>query len=159
MTAVWLLSRVGRSAVAPQETPVRLVLLVLLVEIRSGRSVLASFQTAASLLPHDDELGRVARVAMVSGLMTSIQHAGPRLRPVVAQLARAQRSGSTLSGTVRRLIDEGLADERARRLARARALPTRLMIPVTLLMLPGLILLLYAPSLAGIYQDLLGQWS
>jgi hypothetical protein len=77
----------------------------------------------------------------------------------MAQLARAQRSGSPLVGTVRRLIEDDLSAERARRLAKARTLPTRLMLPVTLLMLPGLVLLLYAPSLIGLYEDLLGAWS
>jgi hypothetical protein len=133
--------------------------MLLFVELRSGRSVLAALQSTASLLPHDRDLGRVARVAMVSGLTAAIEHANPRLRPVISQLARAQRSGSSLSGTVRRLIEEDLAEERASRLARARALPARLMVPVTLLMLPGLVLLLYGPSLVRLYQDLLGQWS
>jgi hypothetical protein len=139
--------------------PVRLVLIMLLVEIRSGQSVLGALQGASAALPEDDGLNRVARVAAVSGLRDAVEHATPALRPVMAQLARAQRSGSPLVGTVRRLIEDDLSAERARRLAKARTLPTRLMLPVTLLMLPGLVLLLYAPSLIGLYEDLLGAWS
>jgi hypothetical protein len=54
------------------------------------------------------------------------------------------------------MLDAHLAAERARKLARARTLPTRLMIPVTLLMLPGLILAIYAPSLLATFNDLTG---
>ncbi len=78
---------------------------------------------------------------------------------MLVQLARAKRSGASLGSTVSRLIDDELAGERTARLARARSLPVRLMIPVTLLMLPGLILLLYAPALLRLLTDLAGSWS
>jgi hypothetical protein len=55
-------------------------------------------------------------------------------------------------------MDEDLARERAKRLAKARSLPVRLMIPLTLLVLPGLVLLLYAPSLVQLFDDLTGAW-
>jgi hypothetical protein len=35
-------------------------------------------------------------------------------------------------------------------------LPVKLMLPVTLLMLPGLVLLLYGPSLLGMFSELTG---
>lgn len=148
--------RRGREATPPP--PLRAVLILLLVELRSGQSVLGAIQETARVLPEHQGLRIVARVAAVSGLNVAIAHAPVEIRPVIAQLARAQRSGSSLSGTVRRLLEEDLAEERSRRLARARSLPTRLMVPVTLLMLPGLVILLYAPSLLGLYRDLLGGW-
>jgi hypothetical protein len=133
-----------------------LVMLLLLVELRSGRSVLASLISVAETFPGYESLRRVARVALVAGLAAAIPHADDRLRPVVAQLSRAQRSGASLSGAIRRMLDNGLLEERARRIARARTLPVRLMVPVTLLMLPGLVLLLYAPSLLASFEDLTG---
>ncbi|HEX9847863.1 MAG TPA: type II secretion system F family protein [Acidimicrobiia bacterium] len=141
------------------EPPMTLVLLLLLVELRSGLSVLASLIEVAVSLPEHENLRRVSRVARVSGLTASLAHADHRLRPVIAHLSRAQRSGASLSGTVRRLLDGELASERARRIARARSLPVLLMLPVTLLMLPGLILALYAPSLLGMFEDLTGVLS
>lgn len=141
------------------ETPIRLVLLLLLVELRSGLSVLASLIEVSASLPQYESLRTVARVARVSGLTAALPHADDRLRPIVAQLARAQRSGASLSGAVRRMLEAELAADRSRRIARARTLPVRLMIPVTLLMLPGLILLLYAPSLLGMFEDLTGVLS
>lgn len=150
----------GRLHTGRRQIPsMRLVLLLLLVELRSGLSVLAAIQRVAAVLPDHDDLGTVARVATVSGLSSAIPVAGADLRPIVAQLARAQRSGAGLTSTVRRLIDQDLAAERTERLARARSLPVRLMIPITLLMLPGLVLLLYAPALLGLFRDLTGAWS
>jgi hypothetical protein len=156
--------RLAHSAPSPrrrrpsEKVPTRLVLTLLLVEIEAGQSTLGALQRAAAFLPGDEGLGRVARVATVSGLQDAAGNSSERLRPVVTQLARAQRSGASLAATLTRLIDEDLAEERATRLARARALPTRLLVPLTLLMLPGLILLLYAPSLIGLYEELTGTW-
>lgn len=138
------------------ETPIRVVLLLILVELRSGSSVLAALIAAAEALPDYSSLRTVARVGRVSGLVSALPYADDRLRPVVAQLARAQRSGASLSEAVRRMLESELASERSRKIARARTIPVRLMIPVTLLMLPGLVLLLYAPSLLGMFADLTG---
>lgn len=138
------------------EIPTTLVLLLLLVELRSGLSVLAALTNASDALHEHKGLRTVCRVARVSGLVAALPYGDERLRPIVAQLARAQRSGASLSGAVRRMLDSELAQDRSRRIARARTLPVRLMIPVTLLMLPGLILLLYAPSLLKMFEDLTG---
>lgn len=138
------------------DPPLTLVLLLLLVELRSGLSVLAALIEVSDSIPRHQSLRRVARVARVSGLVAAIPYGDDVLRPVIAQLARAQRSGASLSGAVRRMLETELAADRSRRVARARTLPVRLMIPVTLLMLPGLILLLYAPSLLGMFEDLTG---
>ncbi|HWB89286.1 MAG TPA: type II secretion system F family protein [Acidimicrobiia bacterium] len=147
----------ARAKNRPQpDPPVRLVLLLLLVGLRSGLSVLASLIETSQALPRYGALRSVARVARVTGLTESLSHADEALGPVLAQLARAQRSGASLSGAVRRMLDGELAAERARRIARARALPVKLMLPVTLLMLPGLVLLLYGPSLLGMFSELTG---
>lgn len=138
------------------DPPITLVLLLLLVELRSGRSVLAALVAVSESLPGYVSLRTVARVAVVSGLVTSLSYADDSLRPVLAQLARAQRSGSSLAGSVRRMLDTSLAAARTAKITRARTLPMRLMIPVTLLMLPGLVLFLYAPSLLGMFEDLTG---
>ncbi|MBW3666065.1 MAG: type II secretion system F family protein [Actinobacteria bacterium] len=153
--APWVAVRLRRSA-PPPET--RLILLLLLVEVRSGLSILAALQAASAALAHRPDLRRVSRIATVSGLTSAIAVAGPQLRPLVTQLARAQASGASLVGVLRSMLERDLATERAERIARARSLPVRLMIPVTLLMLPGLVLLLYAPSLFGLFSELTGVW-
>jgi hypothetical protein len=60
---------------------------------------------------------------------------------------------------VRSLLDSDIAAERARRMSQARALPVRLMVPIALLVLPGLVLLIYAPSLLKTLADLSGPFS
>lgn len=152
LPVVW--ARLARRRVPA--TPVTLVLLLLLVGLRSGLSVLAALTQVSDSIPRYASLRTVTRVAMVTGLVSAIPYGDDSLRPVVAQLARAQRSGASLSGAVRRMLETELAADRSRRIARARTLPVRLMVPVTLLMLPGLILLIYAPSLLGMFEQLTG---
>jgi pilus assembly protein TadC len=155
MAALWARARAKRPNSDPEP---RVVMLLLLVELRSGKSVLAALQSVASRLADYDALRRVARVATVSGLVSSITECDRSLRPIVAQLARAQRSGAPLSSAVHRLLDRDLARHRTASLTRARALPVKLMIPVTLLMLPGLVLLLYVPDLVRTFDQLTGSW-
>lgn len=148
-----------RSRRPPSPPSRQLVLVLLLVELRSGLSVLAALQSTAAGLPDYAVLRRVSRVATVSGLIGSISHCDDNLRPIVVQLARAQRSGASLTSAVRRMIEQDLAQMRSDKIAKARTLPVRLMIPVTLLMLPGLILVLYAPALIRTFNQLTGGWS
>lgn len=143
---------------APRLPQTRLIILMLLVEVRSGVSVLAALQAASAALPDHPDLRRVARVATVSGLASAIAVAGSAIEPLIAQLARAEASGAPIAAVLRAMLERDLASEKARRIARARSLPVRLMIPVTLLMLPGLVLLLYAPSLLGLFTELTGAW-
>lgn len=138
--------------------PLRLILILMLVELRSGQSVLGALQRTAAALPDYRELRRVARLASVAGLTSALPHTPDQLRPLVSQLARAQASGASLVGTVRRLLEDDLREERAARLARVRGLPTRLMLPVALLMMPGVVLLLYGPTVVDLYRGLLTTW-
>ncbi len=140
----------------PADPDMKLVLLLLVIELRSGLSVLAALGKVAATLPDYESLTRVHRLARVSGLTAALAIADDRLRPVVSQLIRSQKSGSSLTVVAHRMIETELQSERARRVARARTLPVKLMIPVTLLMLPGLVLMLYAPSLLAMFEDLTG---
>jgi hypothetical protein len=137
----------------------RPALIVLLIELRSGRSVLGALQTVAAAFPGEEELARAARVATISGLTQAVLVMKGELRGVLAQLARAQRSGAALGDTVRAMIESDIAAEKARRVARSRALPVRLMLPITLLLLPGMVLLLYAPSMLRLFEELSGPFS
>lgn len=136
--------------------PLRPVLIVLLIEIRSGRSVLGALQTVAAAFPGHRDLRLAARVATISGLASASLLMNGEMKGVLSQLARAQRSGAALGDTVRSMIEADIAAEKARRVARSRSLPVRLMIPITLLLLPGLVLLLYAPSMLRLFEELSG---
>lgn len=147
-----------RTARPADPPPPRLVIVLLLVELRSGSSVLASLQATSRRLPEYSSLTRVARTATVAGVLAALAVCDEGLRPIVAQLARAQKSGASLTSAMRGLLEQDLAAYRAGRLAAARALPVKLMVPVTLLMLPGLVLMLYAPGLIRTFRQLTGSW-
>jgi Type II secretion system (T2SS), protein F len=132
----------------------RPILIVLLIELRSGRSVLGALQTVGRSFPGHAELRLAARVATISGLGQAALLMTGEMKGVLSQLARAQKSGAALGDTVRSMIDADIAAEKARRVARSRSLPVRLMLPMTLLLLPGLVILIYAPSMLRIFQDL-----
>lgn len=141
---------------APEPPSLSTVLILLLVELRSGVSVLAALTSVSRALPHDRALRRVARVANLDGLERSVELSDERLYPALAHLARSQRTGASAAETLRRHLEEVITSNRARRIERARTLPVKLMIPVTLLMLPGLVLLLYAPGLLRMFSNLTG---
>lgn len=135
----------------------RLILLLLLVELRSGASVLGALQATSRTVPTEANLGVVVRVGTAVGLTRAVAYADETLRPIVSQLARAQRSGASLTSTVRQLLEQDLARERSTRLAKAKSLPIKLMVPTTLLMLPGLVVMLYGPTLLDSAESLLGS--
>ncbi|HUF95519.1 MAG TPA: hypothetical protein VMO52_05495 [Acidimicrobiia bacterium] len=132
----------------------RPVLMVLLVELRGGRSVLASLQAAAVRFPDDERLTRLVRIAAVTGLAAAVDESRGSMRLLLAQLARAQVSGSSAADAVRRFLESDIARERARRLARMRALPVRLTVPLTLLILPGVVVLSYGPTILSLLEGL-----
>lgn len=157
LAAIGLISILGlrsRWADRHRAHPIRPVLLVLIVELRAGRSTLAALQAAARVFPDDMQLVLASRIASVKGLTAAVEECQGPVRVMLAQLARAQRSGSAVADTVRSLLDSDIASERARRLEKARSLPIRLMVPIALLVLPGLVLLVYAPSLLRTFADL-----
>jgi len=136
------------------EPPFRAILLVLLVELRSGLSVLGALQQVARSFPDHREMVQAARLATVSGITAAVEAASGETRILLLRLARAQRSGASAARAVRQLLERHIAEERAVKLARAKGLPVRLMVPTALLLLPGLILALYAPSLLRLLGDL-----
>jgi hypothetical protein len=145
-----------RHRLLKQPSLIRPVLIVLLIELRSGRSVLGALQTVATAFPGQPGLTLAARVATITGLSQGALVVTGDMKGVLSHLARAQKSGAALGDTVRSMIEADIAAEKARRIARSRSLPVRLMLPITLLLLPGLVLLLYAPSMLRLFEDLSG---
>lgn len=138
----------------PKRQPIRPILLVLLVELKSGRSILGALQAVAQVFPDNTELADSVRMASVSGLPVAIEAARPPIDGLMAQLARCQHSGAPATDFVRSMLEADIAAEQSRRMERARGLPIRLMVPISLLILPGLVLLLYAPALIRTWRDL-----
>lgn len=137
-----------------REDDLRPMMMVLLVELRGGRSVLSALQSASSRFPEGGELKKVVRVASVAGLTAAVDEARGGLRFLLIHLARAQATGASAADAVRRFLDDDLARERAERQARIKALPVRLMLPLSLLTLPGVVLLAYGPTILSLLDGL-----
>lgn len=140
-------------ALRTHRATLRPILLVLLVELRSGLSVLAALQSVARRFPEDPTLGRAVGVATVSGIDAGAISSDRRLYVLLGPLARAQRSGASAADVVRRLLESDMAAERATQLAKTKALPVKLMIPLTLLTLPGVLILGYGPTLVSLLSE------
>ncbi|MFZ0627565.1 MAG: type II secretion system F family protein [Acidimicrobiia bacterium] len=148
--------RVARSW-PPRQPGIGPILFSLLIEVRSGSSILGALLTVAEQYPEHRDLRQASRMAAVSGLTVAIGSMEGDLRPVLSQLARAQRSGSPIADSIRAMIDAHIARDKAAMIARARRLPIRLMIPVTTMILPGLVLLFYAPALIRMFGEISGS--
>ncbi len=147
-----VLLRLRRSK--PVSVGTRPILMMMLVELRSGHSVLSALQSVTRRFPQRTDLARATRVATVAGLDAAVDSVTGDVRSLLVQLLRAQQSGSSAADMIRRVLESDMAHEKARLLAKTRTLPIRLMVPMTLLILPGVILLAYGPSLVSTLQGL-----
>lgn len=149
------LLRVAYRLVLRPDRPIEIrpILMMLLVELRAGRSVLSALQAVAARFSDVRELQRVANVATVSGIPAAVPVANGDLLVLMTRLSRAQTSGSSAAEAVRRMLESDIARERSRRLARTRSMPVQLMIPMTLLILPGVLLLAYGPTLIALLNQ------
>jgi hypothetical protein len=68
-------------------------------------------------------------------------------------------SGASVAPVLAGFLHERAADEKAARMARARRLPIRLTIPLTLLILPGWVLLFIGPPFVRGIADLVPTFS
>lgn len=106
------------------------------------------------------EIENVLRQARRSGMGSALAAGGSVTAPLLARLAAAQASGAPMAGAVEAHLEARRLQRRAESLERARTLPIKLMIPVTLLILPGILLLAIGPELLARLPDLLGPvWS
>jgi Flp pilus assembly protein TadB len=128
--------------------------------LRAGLTLEGALRSAAGELGPGlrGELGAVLRSAHRHGLGRALEvqiGAGRRLYRVGA---RAVRTGAPLVAAVESLADEVRHEEHARRLAAAKRLPVRLLLPLALLILPGFVLLTVGPALAGSLARLQIGW-
>ncbi len=91
------------------------------------------------------EIEALLRRARIDGFGGTVVHG--QIGRVVRVLARASATGAPLLDPVSRLADELHSDLAAARLAAVRRLPVAMLFPLTLLILPGFLLLAVAPAL------------
>ena len=103
--------------------------------------------------PIADDVAAVLRRAHVDGLSAAAPSAGLS-GPLLRTVGRAAATGAPLLDAVSRLADQLHADLAARRLAAVRKLPVAMLFPLTLLILPGFLLLTVAPALFDAHAGL-----
>jgi hypothetical protein len=119
--------------------------------LRAGLTLEGALRAALPVLPASlaAEVGGVLRRARSVGLMAALvgtRGAGDRLYRITE---RAVRTGAPLAAAVEALAGELRHEDHARRVAEARRLPVRMLVPLALLILPGFVLALVGPAVAG----------
>jgi tight adherence protein C len=100
------------------------------------------------------EVRHVVRMIRIDGAASSLTAADGAARRLYRIAARAAASGAAMLEPMRRLSDQLLAEQHASRLERARRLPVLMLFPLTLLILPGFVLLVIAPAVADAFGRL-----
>jgi len=106
----------------------------------------ASREVAAPLA---DEVGRVLRAAQSKGTASALAAAEGEVGPLFRLVARAVATGSPVGPAVASFVLDARQAQRAERLAAVRRLPVRLLLPLTLLILPGFVVLTLGPALVS----------
>jgi len=124
----------------------------------AGLSVAGALAVAAEVCggATGTALRRVVHASRRGGLAPVVPEADPSLRPLLAVLARAMATGSPVVAEVHAHLREADRDRRAAALVRAKAMPVRLTLPLTLLILPGCVLLLVGPAVLESFASLPG---
>ncbi len=94
---------------------------------------------------------RRGRIVGIATAMAAAEGAGSRLYRIIG---RAARSGSPLREPIARLADDIESELETDELARVRRLPITMLFPLTMLILPGFMLLAIAPSILDAFDRL-----
>lgn len=150
--AVWVAlyrrAKSRRVTVIPSDDIVAFGELVSLA-LSSGASPHAAVELAAQHGPASvaDEVGRVLRQAASGGSAVAFRGYNGALAPILTPIGHALASGAPLGMRVDGALGDLRAEVHAARMARVRRLPVRLLFPLTLLILPGFMILTLGPSL------------
>lgn len=151
LAVVELVPRLRRKRPAPPdgiEVAARLLVLV-----GTGLPLLAALEEAA---PAVLGIEVVARRARRLGTAAALALASGSLAPLLHRLADAAASGSSPEPALRAYIEVERRRRQTEAVERARRLPVRLMVPMTLLVLPGFVLMVYGPAFIDLVTSLLG---
>lgn len=156
LVAVVLLGRRPRRARRSGPVDAPLVGRLVLVGLGAGLSVEGAIELAADEADPVTAAAvrRVAHRARHAGIGAAVDDADAALVPLLRVLARAAAVGAPVAAEVAAHLREVDRDRRARALAATRSLAVRLALPLTLLVLPGVLLLTVAPTLVATLADL-----
>jgi hypothetical protein len=142
-----------RAPAVDGDAAARLVLLAL----RAGESVQGAIALAAEEADPvtGAALRRVAHRSRVAGLAGALSGAGTGLAPMIEVLARSEAVGSPVAAELASHLRQSDRDEHMAAVARARSAPVRLALPLTLLILPGVVLMTVGPSIVATVAELI----
>lgn len=128
------------------------------IGLSAGLPPASALEMAGAELDGDErvELERIVRSLRVEGVTAGLLSAGGPLADLLRRLAAAHAAGSPLAETLAAHAAEARVRERARLLQRSRTLPVRLVVPLTLLLLPGFVALVPGPSIVEQLRSLSG---
>jgi len=129
---------------------------LMLIGLTAGLSMTTAIEMAVVELGHADELSSVVRASRISGVASALASATGPAAALFRRLARAHATGASASGSIEAFITDRRLSHKTETLERLRRLPVALTVPLTLLILPGFILLTLGPTVASIVQQLLG---
>lgn len=151
LAAVELLPRVVRRRRPPPDGIQ--VAARLLVLVGTGLPLLTALQAAAAWDPGMSEVARKARRLGTAAALASVS--GP-LAPLLHRLADSVTAGSPPEPAIRSYIERERRRRQTRAVERARRMPVKLLPPMTLLVLPGFVLLVYGPAFIDLVMTLIG---
>ena len=116
--------------------------------LTGGMGILPALEVAAGAVGGDiaAEVDVLLRRARVEGIGAAMSGAGGAGRELYRVLGRATDTGAALLEQVTRVADEMYAEMAAQQLERVRKLPVAMLFPLTLLILPGFLLLTVVPA-------------
>jgi len=98
------------------------------------------------------DLHRLLRHGTLDGLAAQLRAADGPLRDLSRNLGRALETGAALGGVLDAYVADSTAAARAAAASRMQRLPVKLLFPLTLLMLPGLVLIVAGPALIDVFS-------
>jgi tight adherence protein C len=148
--ALWWRHRLASARQRRQrlEADVPLLAELTLLGLRAGQTFPAALDQAADEVVDElrSEVRRVVRTARQVGLSRALESATGPTTALLQLAVSAAHTGAPLGDAVAGHVVRVRHDEHARRQAEARKLPVRLLLPVSLLILPGFIVLVVAPA-------------
>lgn len=147
----WARVRRGRRPVA--EPDPLIVAQRLLVLVGAGLPILPALERAGADSPRIQTLVRRSRR---EGGAVALSRTDGDLAPLLAVLARGLAAGASPEPAIRSYIVTERRSRHTAQVERARRLPIRLMLPMTLLVLPGFVLLVYGPAFVEVVVEMLG---
>lgn len=120
---------------------------LLAVAIRAGVPLGLAFEVAAREVgtPVEGEVDALLRSARLRGLAVALTETTGLLGRLASHLARAQVSGASMASAIETFLTSLRDEEQARLAERARTLPVKLILPISLLLLPGFVALVLGP--------------